>query len=337
MNCQNCNQPIRKDLKSGVCRACATTCSCGERKDYRSEKCQACRKISDSALLADLRRLAKKLGHQPTITEYERHGKYYKDLFRIRFGGWREGIEAAGLRYKDQTRLPAVAREDLVADLKRVAAQLNRLPTPQDYKEHGRHAISTLYKLDPDHRWASLVVTLLGVDPDDARKAAARGGNYVTVKERLEQLRQIAVRLGYTPPIEEAQRAGFRYQALIPEFGSWAKVVEAAGLPPVKTKRPGVHATEADLIAEFRRVVQRIGRIPTAKEFDNESRFNQKTVAARLGNGTWKEATRFMFRQLAAVPLSVAPAKQMGEVSDPTREFLRDASQEAIAEFFKTK
>lgn len=59
-------------------------------------------------------------------------------------------------------RIPA---EDLLEDVRRVAGELGRPPTPREYDEHGTHSHNTLYKHADG--WQD-VLEAAGFDPREA-------------------------------------------------------------------------------------------------------------------------------------------------------------------------
>lgn len=53
--------------------------------------------IPDEVLLEDLRRVAEELGHSPSMSEYDREGRFSSSNVQARFGRWNAAKERAGL------------------------------------------------------------------------------------------------------------------------------------------------------------------------------------------------------------------------------------------------
>src|SRR5262249_35521106 len=236
--------------------------------------------------------------------------------------------------------------KEVIEDVRRVAKELGQPPTVEEYKQHGRFKVETVYRRAPESHWWSVLVAFLGIEESEARKYCKRGrDDYRTDDERLEQLRSLARRLKRTPTYEEARANGINVTALYNRFGGYLKAVEAAGLDkPESQTRPGQHLTEDELLQEVRRVIGIAGKFPSPKVFDLHSSINHKTVAKKLGGGKWSGVER---RLLASQTRFSAPLVQqrsiaitddaLGEVKDPMRDFLKGASVDAVKEFFSKK
>jgi len=55
-------------------------------------------KYSEDELLDEIKRLARKLGRTPTMSDMEDYGKYSSATYKYRFEGWSAAVDAAGLR-----------------------------------------------------------------------------------------------------------------------------------------------------------------------------------------------------------------------------------------------
>lgn len=88
------------------------------------------KRISESDLLADLKRVAKKYPSQAiTQTKYIKHGKYNHARYWKTFGSWPKALKAAGIEATHLYRIPVA---DLCSNMKRVWTKLGRQPK---YKE----------------------------------------------------------------------------------------------------------------------------------------------------------------------------------------------------------
>src|SRR4051812_13534299 len=90
--------------------------------------------ISETEIIADIRRVARLLNHSPSSVEYGRLGRYHVRTVQRKFNtSWKQIVESAGLRYtlRGSHRIPTT--EELQEDLLRVARQLDHPPTCSDY------------------------------------------------------------------------------------------------------------------------------------------------------------------------------------------------------------
>ena len=91
--------------------------------------------LSRDELLAELRRLNEELGRVPTTADMTAHGEYSIAPYYNRFESWTAAIEAAG--YEPHTTPVRRTRDELVADLHRLADEHGRPPTNADIQAHG--------------------------------------------------------------------------------------------------------------------------------------------------------------------------------------------------------
>lgn len=83
-------------------------------------------------LYVDIRRIADVLGHTPTKTEYQEHGRYPVSGTLKGHLSWWHIVTAAGL---DPSDLRTPRRSHLVEHLQEVAILLERTPTPEQFDE----------------------------------------------------------------------------------------------------------------------------------------------------------------------------------------------------------
>lgn len=94
---------------------------------------------SDAAIIDDLKRVSQAFPDEPFTNKfYFMHGgRYSRSIFKRRFGGWREALDAAGIgdRYvgrpvTDRMRSQpgrAMSNEDILAKIRNIAAQLGKI------------------------------------------------------------------------------------------------------------------------------------------------------------------------------------------------------------------
>jgi len=111
----------------------------------------------------------------------------------------------------------------------------------------------------------------------------------VAATNLLADLRRVALcRRGEALTMRAYNQAGrYRASTLVRRFGSWARALEAAGLPTSRRWR----VPEGDLLANLGKVWRRLGRQPGWRELtsqDARSRFAGSTYKARFGS--WHKA-----------------------------------------------
>lgn len=172
-------------------------------------------------LLCELRRVAETVGAPPTANDYREHGNYSVSPFYDEFGSWTEAREAAGV----DGEVPNPRRiepEQILGDIQQVAESVDGVPTKGDYKEHGKHSISVVYRRFDSWTKARQEAGIRGkpTSPDKIPR-----------KELLDGLKQFAKRLGETPTRNQMNKEGpFSGSAYRREFGSWNSALEATAL-----------------------------------------------------------------------------------------------------------
>ena len=109
--------------------------------------------FSDQELIADMNRVAEKLGtKQLKQREYDNLGNFSYQTMKKRFGSWPNALKIAGL---EESKKPwggdlsetSIPEEKLVADLKRVAKELDKKTiTMADYDKTGNFGSATVCK-----------------------------------------------------------------------------------------------------------------------------------------------------------------------------------------------
>lgn len=123
-------------------------------------------------------------------------------------------------------------RDFLLAELKRVARELGKIPSIAEFREHAKVAPETLVK-----RFGSWSKTLesAGFDPKKARLT------YQDV-DMVEELRRVAEDLGRTPASTEFDRLSKFSASTVGQRlgGSWEAACRAAGLKPFVNTHPPI-------------------------------------------------------------------------------------------------
>jgi hypothetical protein len=194
------------------------------------------KEVTESEVLADIRRVARLLLHSPSSVEYKRHGHHdVRTAQRKLQLPWGRIVEAAGLRYAPRTSHLIPATEELRRDVLQVTRELGHPPTRSEYGARGRFDSETVRRRSGKRRWEEALSWLTGVDPEEVKRHQRRGGCYRTTDEWLSRLNDLSRRLGRAPTTAEANGAGINAHELRRRVrGGWGDVLAAAGVSACK-------------------------------------------------------------------------------------------------------
>jgi ubiquinone/menaquinone biosynthesis C-methylase UbiE len=89
--------------------------------------------INKEQVIAELKRVAKKLGRTPTIDDFDKHASMNSMTAAKLFGSWNKALAYVGLRVNN---VIGITKEQVLAELKRVAKKLGRTPTRDDFNKY---------------------------------------------------------------------------------------------------------------------------------------------------------------------------------------------------------
>jgi hypothetical protein len=167
-------------------------------------------------------------------------------------------------------------KEELLAEIQRVAKLLGKTPTGQEFL---RHAAVSLVPIASYFGTFTKAVKQAGLPP---------AVPHLTKGELIAEIQRIANIIGRTPRMRDfdaldAQTA-VSASTVIQRFGTWNNAIRAAGLKPIL-----VHGhTKEEILKEIRRVAKKIGRVPMVSDFDGHSTIGMWVVTERFG--TWNNA-----------------------------------------------
>ena len=189
--------------------------------------------VRTQELLEDLRRVARELGHAPSVCEYAQLGRHDVGTLRRRLGGtWRHVVErGAGLRYQPRLSYPIPSDEELRRDLRRVAALVGHPPSYSDYEELGRFNVETVKRRAGQRGWPEAVASLTGAEVEEVRRHQRLRLRYQTRAQWLGRLRRLAGELGRAPTTREAIARGISAARVRERTGvGWAEALREAGV-----------------------------------------------------------------------------------------------------------
>jgi len=176
------------------------------------------RNCPDEVLLDDLRIVARRLGNATlTKEDYDQHGRFSPATIHNRFGSWNRALKLSGLAVQKRVN---IAREELLADLKRVADLLGtRIVTTSHYKTHGKFSRDTFTR--EFGSWAEAVST--------ASLGATGWKPRASEDELFSNMAAVWEHFGRQPRKEEfrAPVSRFSGNTYVTRYGSWRKALEA--------------------------------------------------------------------------------------------------------------
>jgi len=170
-----------------------------------------------------------------------------------------------------------VSAEEIIAELQRVAGMVNsNTVSVSQFNRHGRITVTRVARTFGSWNHA---LEAAGLEPTTKYKG-------IPQNEVISELQRVAQELGQ-PTLSRSKflfHSKLSPQVAERKFGSWSAAVKAAGLIPLaKTAK----IPDQELEAEFMRVYNQVGRVPTFYEFRTAARFSPETYASRWGS--WRK------------------------------------------------
>src|SRR6476646_10355221 len=121
---------------------------------------------------------------------------------------------------------------------------------------------------------------------DERAKDLVRDNDATDVKDAREKIlaaiRRAAAELGRAPSRGELRRiSGVSHYRVLAEFRTLREAVRAAGLEP---NPKGEKISTEDLLADWKRVAEKLGRRPSRAEYVREGRYSAGAFVGRFGS-----------------------------------------------------
>ena len=177
------------------------------------------RNSSDQDLINDMVRVAKLVNRNTlTLKEYSQYGNFHESTIRMRFGGWLNALEKAGLDNKRSNF--KLSKEDIIFDLKHVAKKLNKNTlTTFDYDNYGKYSVSGVSTYF-NGSWLKAL-----------REAGLKESRFykVTNDQYFKNLEEVWRKLGRQPKYIEMEKplSQFSRKAYERRFGSWRSALDS--------------------------------------------------------------------------------------------------------------
>lgn len=227
----------------------------------------------------------------------------------------------------------------LLNDIRRLAKELGRLPTSTDYRKLGSYG----HEL-PRKRFGSWQAA---IEASGLRYRNTGRNPTVTTQMVRDDVLHVQQKLGKLPSAVEHRQNGRHNVEIVQKYLGckywWQVLVLVCGCTEEEAKSVlgggGVYRTTEDRLKEVRQLGRKLKRRPTIREA-RKTGIDTTKIISRCGK--WS-----IVCDLAGLPKAETKRKRMpkltvtndalGEVKDDTRDFLKDASIDAIKEFFKQK
>jgi len=269
-------------------------------------------KVTKAKALADIRRVADELGHPPTIAEYREHGQYSAPT-AAKFHDRRFTDARAAALDMDSGRQPEHRRDELVADIQRVAEIVGGEPSKRDYQDHGEYALSGItYRFDSWVAAKQAAGVYDGLDDGPTREDVLEDMQRVDTEQSGPLSQKVYDEHGEWTSMATKRR-----------FESWEAACQKAGVErPQKGPRP---EDDADLLDDIRSVAEELGRAPSRSEYNEHGQFSRGMARVRFDS--WPEAVEAA--GFDALEPGGPPGEYNGHWSDITPYYGPDWNQRA--------
>ena len=171
--------------------------------------------VLTAELIRELRQLRKELGSIPTADQVSEHSTYSHSAYVVRFGSWSEALEAA---FNSTTEAgDGVSKQELVAELRRIAADHGTPPHFEDVRKYSDYQARTYTK-----RFESWDAALQAADITPPTRR-------VSTDDLVDELYRLRDELDKRPTSRDVVREGKHGLATYQRrFGSWSEAVTVA-------------------------------------------------------------------------------------------------------------
>ncbi|RLM68569.1 homing endonuclease associated repeat-containing protein [Halorubrum sp. Atlit-26R] len=231
--------------------------------------------LTPEILLADLHRVAEKVGGTPTVDDVPIHGDFLTDDYRTQFGTIGDAMNAIASEQPDTVSFPGVPRDDLIAEITRVHDKIGRVPRLTDMDDHGEYPPQSY--IARFGSWSAAV------------ESAGYNSDFPPVPKTdlIEEIHRLRDELGEVPTAGEMEARGeYSMDAFTEAFGNWGTALQSAGYTP----NAGVEIPEQDLLTEIDRLHDKIDRTPRVEDMSEHGEYSIVPYLREFGS--WSEAIK---------------------------------------------
>ncbi|RJX47525.1 hypothetical protein DP106_14725 [Halonotius pteroides] len=228
--------------------------------------------IPTADLIADLQQTAAEHGEPLSKATYTEFGSHSYQVVVTRFDSWNEGLIEAGI----ETHQGPVSTDDLLADLRQVAAEHGEPLSVATYTEFGSHSSTTI-----ENRFGSWNEGL-------AEAGIEANPESVSTDELLADLQRVAGEHGEPLSSNTYDEFGSHGANTVRRrFGSWIDGVAEAGIETHSTDGAKEIATD-ELLADLQRVAAEHGKPVTIETYIEYGTYGVSTIYRRFDE--WRDA-----------------------------------------------
>lgn len=228
--------------------------------------------IEPEELIDELLRVYEQLNRPPLMEDMDELGEFHSSTYVNRFGSWNAALQTADI---DINRLNSISRDELINEVKRVAEELGRTPTMNEFSDHGR------YSVGPYNRrfdgWAA-VLRESGYEPHQYTD--------VSESELKTELSRLHEEFDQVPTTELMAKEGrYSVYSYYQTFDSWNTALRKCGFTP---RTGGIEYTKKELLDGLHQLTAEIGHPPTTAEMGHDGKFGIGAYQRHFG--TWNNA-----------------------------------------------
>ncbi|MFC7236953.1 homing endonuclease associated repeat-containing protein [Saliphagus sp. GCM10025317] len=198
-----------------------------------------------------------------------------------------------------------ISREELLAELRRLANVSGRAPTMKMMDEQGAYSAACIRQRFGT--WGDALQEI-GLSPNIRYD--------IPSSEVKEDIRTIATKLGRPPTSPEyRERGDFSVSLAQNLFGSWNEALAAAGFEPQCEHR----IPDDGPLDEIRTLVEALGKVPTATDMDEYGRFSCRCYFDRWDG--WQAAVRSVGHEPVGRPSGPANGNWKADSKDERRYY----------------
>ncbi len=269
IECDWCGEQMkRKPSATEGHNFCCSNCL----NQWRSEITTEQNTIGREELLNEIAQLKENHGRPPSSSDMKQMGEFSVGAFQRTFGSWSNALEQAGFEdvSRDRMRNHGINEGDLIDELKRVANEVDRIPTRNDMTCNGEYSASPYVRTFGT--WID-ALEAAGFDISD------RTPDRISENQLIEELKRLGKELGQTPRTRDMIEKGqFSINPYERAFGSWTNALHEAGYEANQRKE----IPEEELISELQRVGDIVGRPPVNSDLMEYSEFSLRLYYNRF-------------------------------------------------------
>jgi hypothetical protein len=258
--CPKCSRLIQTTLKHLMGKICF---SCRPKQE----------KIDISALSVDIHNLTKKLARRLTADDYIKHGKYQiRTLYRL-FGKdkWDEILSTLGYKTPKAT----YSYQQVVEELERVAKQLTKFPTLEQYSQLAKIDADIVKRVLKVNDWVEVLAKVFNIPTQILEQVLNPKHHYY--QEQVSKLKTIANKLRRVPTIEEASKYGVSVDLLMKRLNkNWLELLAMAQIDldiEINSEVTSLNLThrlisKEDMLKDLNLIATQIGYYPSELKYD---------------------------------------------------------------------